>query len=105
MDFICANTDAQALSDISSKTVLQLARELPRLAGANPEVAALRLWKTRTVLLMHWRRYGVCYRGWAVALARVLPRLWQRCERTGHPDRRCRDSPFSFEGKKRQHRR
>ena len=40
VDFICANTDAQALSDISSKTVLQLGAGITKGlgAGANPEV-------------------------------------------------------------------
>ena len=40
VDFICANTDAQALSDISSKTVLQLGSGITKGlgAGANPEV-------------------------------------------------------------------
>ena len=40
VDFICANTDAQALSDISSKTVLQLGAAITKGlgAGANPEV-------------------------------------------------------------------
>ncbi len=40
VDFICANTDAQALSDIDSKTVLQLGSEITKGlgAGANPEI-------------------------------------------------------------------
>ncbi len=40
VDFICANTDAQALSDISSRTVLQLGAAITKGlgAGANPEV-------------------------------------------------------------------
>ncbi len=40
VDFICANTDAQALSDIASKTVLQLGSEITKGlgAGANPEI-------------------------------------------------------------------
>lgn len=40
VDFICANTDAQALSDITSKTVLQLGGEITKGlgAGANPEI-------------------------------------------------------------------
>ena len=40
VDFICANTDAQALSDISSKTVLQLGGDIAKGlgAGANPEI-------------------------------------------------------------------
>jgi cell division protein FtsZ len=40
VDFICANTDAQALSDIDSKTVLQLGGEITKGlgAGANPEI-------------------------------------------------------------------
>tara|TARA_R110000823_G_scaffold91174_4_gene201134 strand:+ start:22638 stop:23819 length:1182 start_codon:yes stop_codon:yes gene_type:complete len=40
VDFICANTDAQALSDISSKTVLQLGGNITKGlgAGANPEI-------------------------------------------------------------------
>ncbi len=40
VDFICANTDAQALADVDSKTMLQLGREITQGlgAGANPEV-------------------------------------------------------------------
>ncbi|MGI9283977.1 MAG: cell division protein FtsZ, partial [Pseudomonadales bacterium] len=40
VDFICANTDAQALSDIASKTVLQLGGGVTKGlgAGANPEI-------------------------------------------------------------------
>lgn len=40
VDFICANTDAQALSDITSKTVLQLGTGITKGlgAGANPEI-------------------------------------------------------------------
>ncbi|MFV0275780.1 MAG: cell division protein FtsZ, partial [Parahaliea sp.] len=40
VDFICANTDAQALSDITAKTTLQLGGDLTKGlgAGANPEV-------------------------------------------------------------------
>ncbi len=40
VDFICANTDAQALTDISSRTVLQLGNNITKGlgAGANPEV-------------------------------------------------------------------
>ena len=40
VDFICANTDAQALSDVVSKTILQLGGEITKGlgAGANPEI-------------------------------------------------------------------
>ncbi|MEH6636142.1 MAG: cell division protein FtsZ [Halioglobus sp.] len=40
VDFICANTDSQALSDIESKTVLQLGGEITKGlgAGANPDI-------------------------------------------------------------------
>ncbi|MFT5482420.1 MAG: cell division protein FtsZ [Halieaceae bacterium] len=40
VEFICANTDAQALSDIDSKTVLQLGGNITKGlgAGANPEI-------------------------------------------------------------------
>lgn len=40
VDFICANTDAQALADIASKIVLQLGTNVTKGlgAGANPEV-------------------------------------------------------------------
>ncbi len=40
VDFICANTDAQALQSIAARTVLQLGSELTKGlgAGANPEV-------------------------------------------------------------------
>jgi cell division protein FtsZ len=40
VDFICANTDAQALAGIESKTVLQLGGEITKGlgAGANPEI-------------------------------------------------------------------
>ncbi|HSB97366.1 MAG TPA: cell division protein FtsZ [Spongiibacteraceae bacterium] len=40
VDFICANTDAQALTDVASKTVLQLGSGVTKGlgAGANPDV-------------------------------------------------------------------
>jgi cell division protein FtsZ len=40
VEFICANTDAQALADIESKTVLQLGSTITKGlgAGANPEI-------------------------------------------------------------------
>jgi cell division protein FtsZ len=40
VDFICANTDSQALADVESKTVLQMGGEITQGlgAGANPEV-------------------------------------------------------------------
>ena len=40
VDFICANTDAQSLNDMSRATVLQLGGSLTKGlgAGANPEV-------------------------------------------------------------------
>ncbi len=40
VDFICANTDAQALKNTASKTVLQLGCNITKGlgAGANPEV-------------------------------------------------------------------
>lgn len=40
VDFICANTDAQALKDIDSKTVLQLGGDITKGlgAGANPDI-------------------------------------------------------------------
>lgn len=40
VDFICANTDAQALKDIESKTVLQLGGDITKGlgAGANPDI-------------------------------------------------------------------
>ena len=40
VDFICANTDAQALADVRSKTVLQLGGDITKGlgAGANPEI-------------------------------------------------------------------
>ena len=40
VDFICANTDAQALSDIGSRTVLQMGGDITKGlgAGANPEI-------------------------------------------------------------------
>ncbi|MGR9107023.1 MAG: cell division protein FtsZ [Gammaproteobacteria bacterium] len=40
VEFICANTDAQALKNISAKTIIQLGNELTKGlgAGANPEI-------------------------------------------------------------------
>ena len=40
VEFICANTDAQALSDVVSKTILQLGGDITKGlgAGANPEI-------------------------------------------------------------------
>src|SRR5690554_7506029 len=40
VDFICANTDVQALRNISARTIIQLGHDLTKGlgAGANPEV-------------------------------------------------------------------
>ncbi|HCA35377.1 MAG TPA: cell division protein FtsZ, partial [Gammaproteobacteria bacterium] len=40
VDFICANTDSQALSNLKAKTVLQMGTSITRGlgAGANPEI-------------------------------------------------------------------
>ena len=40
VEFICANTDAQALSELRSRTVLQLGAGITKGlgAGANPEI-------------------------------------------------------------------
>lgn len=40
VEFICANTDSQALSDIESRTVLQIGSSITKGlgAGANPQV-------------------------------------------------------------------
>jgi len=40
VDFVCANTDAQALKNISARTILQLGNELTKGlgAGANPDI-------------------------------------------------------------------
>ncbi len=40
VDFICANTDAQALSEVGAKTILQLGSDITKGlgAGANPEI-------------------------------------------------------------------
>ena len=40
VDFICANTDAQALADVESKTILQLGANITKGlgAGANPDI-------------------------------------------------------------------
>src|SRR5690606_14914981 len=40
VDFVCANTDAQALRNISARSVIQLGNDLTKGlgAGANPEV-------------------------------------------------------------------
>ena len=82
VDFICANTDAQALSDISSKTVLQLGSGITKGlgAGANPEVgrAAALEDKDRIADALHGADMCLLPREWAVAPARVLPRLWRR---------------------------
>ena len=48
VDFICANTDAQALSDIESKTVLQLGGDITKGLGAlgpTRKSAGRRPWK------------------------------------------------------------
>ena len=98
VDFICANTDAQALSDISSKTVLQLGSGITKGlgAGANPEVGRAAALEDKDVLLMRYMAPIWCLlpREWAVAPARCCPDCGRGGERTRHPDRRCRDSPL-----------
>src|SRR5690554_429955 len=43
VDFICANTDVQALRNISVRTIIQLGHDLTKGlgAGANPEVGQI----------------------------------------------------------------
>ena len=65
VDFICANTDSQALADIDSKTVLQLGNSITKGlgAGANPEIGRAALWRIVIVLPRHCTaRYGICDR-------------------------------------------
>ena len=80
VDFICANTDAQALSDISSKTVLQLGSEYKDWVQAPTQRWVAQRPEERTVLLMRYMApiWSSLRRGWAVAPARVQPQLWQR---------------------------
>ena len=54
VDFICANTDAQALSDVVSKTILQLVAISPKVLGQalTRKLGALPQWRIAIVSRM-----------------------------------------------------
>ena len=53
VEFICANTDAQALDNLKAKTILQMGSNITKGlgAGANPDVADKLHWKIEMKLL------------------------------------------------------
>jgi hypothetical protein len=108
VDFICANTDAQALSDVASKTVLQLGSEITKGlgAGANPDIG-------RAAAMEDRERIADSLRGAARAeprgaLASLLPGPHRtRCHagerhRGGGSPRRSRPRPLRVQARPRR---
>jgi cell division protein FtsZ len=73
VEFIAANTDAQALEQSQAPVKLQLGVKLTSGlgAGANPDIGRARRWRTRTRLLRRSKARTWCLspRGWAAAPA------------------------------------
>ena len=106
VDFICANTDAQALSDISSKTVLQLGASITKGlgAGANPEVgrAAALEDKDRIADALHGADMVFVTAGMGGGTGTgAAPIVAQVARELGILTVAVVTRPFSFEGKKR----
>ena len=106
VDFICANTDAQALSDVASKTVLQLGGDITKGlgAGANPEIGRAAAMEDRERIAEALRGADMVFitagmgggtgTGGAPVVAEVAREL-------GILTVAVVTRPFSFEGKKR----
>ena len=83
VDFICANTDAQALSDISSRTVLQLGAGITKGLGAGCQprggsrcgAGGQGSYCRRACTVLIW---SLSPRVWEAAPARVRHRLSRR---------------------------
>lgn len=106
VDFICANTDAQALSDISSKTVLQLGSGITKGlgAGANPEVgrAAALEDKDRIADALHGADMVFVTAGMGGGTGTgAAPIVAEVARELGILTVAVVTRPFSFEGKKR----
>ena len=106
VDFICANTDAQALSDISSKTVLQLGASITKGlgAGANPEVgrAAALEDKDRIADALHGADMVFVTAGMGGGTGTgAAPIVAEVAREMGILTVAVVTRPFSFEGKKR----
>ncbi len=107
VDFICANTDAQALSDVDSPTVLQLGGEITKGlgAGANPEIGRAAAMEDRERIAESLRGADMVFitagmgggtgTGGAPIVAEVAREL-------GILTVAVVTRPFSFEGRKRQ---
>ncbi|MFT4520963.1 MAG: cell division protein FtsZ [Halioglobus sp.] len=106
VDFICANTDAQALEDVESKTVLQLGGDITKGlgAGANPEIGRAAAMEDRDRIAEALRGADMVFitagmgggtgTGGAPVVAEVAREL-------GILTVAVVTRPFSFEGKKR----
>ena len=106
VDFICANTDAQALSDIHSKTVLQLGASITKGlgAGANPEVgrAAALEDKDRIADALHGADMVFVTAGMGGGTGTgAAPIVAEVAREMGILTVAVVTRPFSFEGKKR----
>jgi cell division protein FtsZ len=107
VDFICANTDAQALSDVDSTTVLQLGGQITKGlgAGANPEIGRAAAVEDRDRIAESLRGADMVFitagmgggtgTGGAPIVAEVAREM-------GILTVAVVTRPFSFEGKKRQ---
>ncbi len=106
VDFICANTDAQALADINSRTILQLGSEITKGlgAGANPDVgrAAALEDKDRIAEALHGADMIFVTAGMGGGTGTgAAPIVAEVARELGILTVAVVTRPFSFEGKKR----
>jgi cell division protein FtsZ len=107
VDFICVNTDAQALKNTNAKTVLQLGGELTKGlgAGANPEVGRDAALEDRShieeILEGTDMVFLTCGMGGGTGTG-ATPVIAEIAKEMGILTVAIVTRPFSFEGKKRQ---
>ncbi len=106
VDFICANTDAQALADINSRTILQLGSEITKGlgAGADPDVgrAAALEDKDRIAEALHGADMIFVTAGMGGGTGTgAAPIVAEVARELGILTVAVVTRPFSFEGKKR----
>ena len=95
VDFICANTDAQALQRMNSGTLLQLGNDVTKGlgAGANPERGKQAAIEDKELLreFLRARTWYSSRLAWVVVLGPALRLSSLKCPRTGNSYRRSSD--------------
>ena len=105
VEFICANTDAQALKKVEARTVLQLGSAITKGlgAGTNPTSAVRLRWKTASASPKCWKALTWCSSplAWVAVPVPVLHRSSLRSPEMGILTVAVVTRPFPFEGRRR----